>query len=190
MHDIEYQPYEEGNGTATDGKSPLALEGPDYSSIESIITLCVLAIILIIVVAICRVIAKQSQQSIEAQQSRHEAKRHWSRKQEDIEDHLKVLEYQKSESLEDSRRGERSEDLEAGPRGEEGSDAFSIRTSAECAICLNRFESGQKVCQASNTACIHKFHAECMVAWLLKHPECPICRQEYLSDSSSEPDEM
>jgi hypothetical protein len=43
-----------------------------------------------------------------------------------------------------------------------------------CAICLNDYAHGE-IIQGSNN-CQHIFHAECIMKWLVKHQECPICR--------------
>lgn len=50
----------------------------------------------------------------------------------------------------------------------------------ECAICLLKFEKGDRVCESNNTACHHVFHEDCMTRWLLKQDLCPICRCTYL----------
>lgn len=44
----------------------------------------------------------------------------------------------------------------------------------DCAVCLENFEMGDK-CRLLPT-CKHSFHAQCVDAWLLKTPICPICR--------------
>ena len=52
----------------------------------------------------------------------------------------------------------------------------------DCAICLCSFVAGQEVCGSNNAACHHVFHKSCMVGWLSKHEECPMCREIYLLD--------
>jgi len=49
-----------------------------------------------------------------------------------------------------------------------------------CAICLEKFKKGDKVCSSYNKQCYHLFHHVCIQIWLLKHKECPCCRQNYL----------
>ena len=44
----------------------------------------------------------------------------------------------------------------------------------DCAVCLENFKMGDK-CRLLPT-CKHSFHAQCVDAWLLKTPICPICR--------------
>lgn len=51
-----------------------------------------------------------------------------------------------------------------------------------CAVCLSDYEVGDVVTWSSNPKCIHAFHRECVVDWLVKmQPEtpCPCCRQEF-----------
>ena len=49
-----------------------------------------------------------------------------------------------------------------------------------CSICLCPYAPGDIVCWSSNPGCHHLFHAECMSQWLMKHDDCPQCRQDYL----------
>ncbi|KAJ0112682.1 hypothetical protein Patl1_02717 [Pistacia atlantica] len=44
----------------------------------------------------------------------------------------------------------------------------------DCAVCLDNFKKGDK-CRLL-PLCNHSFHAQCVDAWLLKNPNCPICR--------------
>jgi len=51
-----------------------------------------------------------------------------------------------------------------------------------CAICLSSYHPGDVVVWSSNPECVHAFHRECVVDWLIKmQPEtpCPCCRQEF-----------
>ncbi|KAK4757072.1 hypothetical protein SAY87_007199 [Trapa incisa] len=43
-----------------------------------------------------------------------------------------------------------------------------------CAVCLENFKVGEK-CRLL-PICSHSFHADCVDAWLVKMPSCPICR--------------
>ena len=44
----------------------------------------------------------------------------------------------------------------------------------DCAVCLENFKMGDK-CRLL-PICKHSFHAQCVDAWLLKTPICPLCR--------------
>jgi hypothetical protein len=49
-----------------------------------------------------------------------------------------------------------------------------------CAVCLSEFKKGEKLAQSTNSECRHVFHQKCVVDWLVKHPECPVCRRHFL----------
>lgn len=82
--------------------------------------------------------------------------------------------------------------------------------SGGCAVCLCEYEVGDRICWASNDACPHVFHEDCLLNWLLavgrkkqkrrrNHPEestgdrvkdvtafpmlCPCCRQQYVYEN-------
>jgi hypothetical protein len=46
-----------------------------------------------------------------------------------------------------------------------------------CAICLDDYKHGEAIQGSKN--CVHVFHAECIMDWLVKHQECPICRTDF-----------
>lgn len=52
---------------------------------------------------------------------------------------------------------------------------------AECAVCLEAFQSGDR-CRVIPT-CSHAFHVPCADAWLSKCCVCPICRRSVVCDS-------
>lgn len=56
-----------------------------------------------------------------------------------------------------------------GGEGEDGGDA--TRQSREvpngCAVCMDPFRVGDRVCWSSNNGCPHAFHEKCLVNWLL-----------------------
>lgn len=46
----------------------------------------------------------------------------------------------------------------------------------ECSICLNDFDDGDTVRRLS--VCGHSFHKSCIDLWLLRRPDCPLCKRE------------
>eukprot|EP00540_Astrosyne_radiata_P001713 CAMPEP_0116843644 /NCGR_PEP_ID=MMETSP0418-20121206/12205_1 /TAXON_ID=1158023 /ORGANISM="Astrosyne radiata, Strain 13vi08-1A" /LENGTH=291 /DNA_ID=CAMNT_0004474425 /DNA_START=154 /DNA_END=1029 /DNA_ORIENTATION=- len=58
-----------------------------------------------------------------------------------------------------------------------------------CDICLMDYEAGEEVAWSPNDACEHAFHKECIVDWILRNPKCPLCRNDYLHDSSKKKQE-
>lgn len=58
--------------------------------------------------------------------------------------------------------------------------------SRTCPICLCEYENGESICWSHNKQCAHHFHAQCGIAWLAKHTECPICRANYLVQPPSD----
>ena len=59
-----------------------------------------------------------------------------------------------------------------------------------CAICLNDYQRDEILCWSQNTRCKHFFHRDCMEEWLLKHHECPCCRNNYLSLGDGDDDDV
>lgn len=60
-----------------------------------------------------------------------------------------------------------------------------------CAICLMQYKVGSHVSWSSNEECVHVFHRDCILLWLLKKRTsgderqyvCPCCRREFVSES-------
>lgn len=62
----------------------------------------------------------------------------------------------------------------------------------QCAICLCDYTKGDNVVLSSNTSCLHAFHQECIIEWLVKMQEgtpCPCCRRPFVELESVEVDE-
>ena len=49
-----------------------------------------------------------------------------------------------------------------------------------CDICLGDYEVGDEICWSPNKECIHHFHKDCCLDWLMKSTKCPECRREYV----------
>lgn len=85
--------------------------------------------------------------------------------------------------LNDIEMGERSQSFSS--LGEETGQlklATGMLVSNCCAVCLSSYRIGDTVTWSSNPKCIHAFHRDCVVDWLVKmQPEtpCPCCRQEF-----------
>lgn len=47
-----------------------------------------------------------------------------------------------------------------------------------CNICLCDYQTGEEV--SKGPICHHDFHTECIIDWLLRNEQCPICRQDFL----------
>ena len=54
----------------------------------------------------------------------------------------------------------------------------------ECPICLDTFKKDQSLSQARGGRCNHKFHEYCLTPWLLKHDDCPCCREKIIDEST------
>jgi hypothetical protein len=55
-----------------------------------------------------------------------------------------------------------------------------------CPVCLSGYQDGDGVSWSTNTACEHLFHKDCIRAWLLKHYDCPMCRNTFLPEEEEE----
>lgn len=54
-----------------------------------------------------------------------------------------------------------------------------------CSICLCNYNVGNTVVWSSNEACEHVFHENCILQWLMKQregPLCPCCRRDFVLD--------
>ncbi|KAK9155030.1 hypothetical protein Sjap_002510 [Stephania japonica] len=52
---------------------------------------------------------------------------------------------------------------------------LNVDTGNDCAICLGEFEVGSEL---TCMPCAHAFHGECIVEWLERSNQCPLCRFE------------
>lgn len=54
-----------------------------------------------------------------------------------------------------------------------------------CSICLSNYAVGNTIVWSSNEACDHVFHEGCILQWLMKQrdgPLCPCCRRDFVLD--------
>eukprot|EP00934_Nitzschia_sp_Nitz4_P001032 Nitzschia sp. Nitz4//scaffold67_size101165//89606//91117//NITZ4_004543-RA/size101165-augustus-gene-0.17-mRNA-1//1//CDS//3329556516//1032//frame0 len=54
-----------------------------------------------------------------------------------------------------------------------------------CSICLGNYQVGTPLVWSNNEACEHVFHEQCILQWLLKQregPLCPCCRRDFVLD--------
>ena len=80
------------------------------------------------------------------------------------------------------------EEREKGVAEKNNADQFMIMnmistltsTSASCAICLEKYEHGQKIAGSKNSNCNHYFHLGCITDWLLHCDKCALCREPFL----------
>lgn len=81
------------------------------------------------------------------------------------------------------------EDMER-KKGSGGSDlsarSTAPQTKAQCSICLGNYEPGNIVYWSKKDGCSHVFHDDCILEWLMKHNDCPLCRRNLLSADGTE----
>ncbi|KAL8254789.1 hypothetical protein R6Q59_033010 [Mikania micrantha] len=63
-----------------------------------------------------------------------------------------------------------------------------VSGSEDCSICLERFNDGE-ICRVI-PVCDHVFHARCVDRWLMKVPNCPICRTRVRLDTGTAVDSL
>lgn len=82
-----------------------------------------------------------------------------------------------SELIEDIETG-----TTAGPAepNTDDDDDDGVNTERECMICMEEFAAGDSV--AWSIHCDHVFHDDCLTEWLMKHDNCPYCRQLVIPD--------
>lgn len=56
----------------------------------------------------------------------------------------------------------------------------TIYSPKKCSICLERYAPNDEICWSNNPNCYHAYHLDCLVDWLMRSDECPLCREDYL----------
>jgi len=59
---------------------------------------------------------------------------------------------------------------------DEDSVYINDRHVSSCSICIDEYDVGDEYFVASK--CRHIFHSDCILLWLTKHYECPVCREK------------
>ena len=67
-------------------------------------------------------------------------------------------------------------DLEEGSLSKSEGTANSVQF---CNICLEEYKIGDEIAWSKNELCHHAFHKECIIEWLARHQDCPVCRNKY-----------
>jgi len=57
-----------------------------------------------------------------------------------------------------------------------GRDGIEDDYDNMCSICFEPFSDNEDLSWSKTNKCQHVFHSECLVTWLMKHEDCPICR--------------
>jgi hypothetical protein len=64
--------------------------------------------------------------------------------------------------------------------GEIWSECDNENEGLECPVCMDSIQVGAIVSWSANPKCRHYFHHACIKEWLLKHSDCPFCRECFL----------
>lgn len=51
-----------------------------------------------------------------------------------------------------------------------------------CSVCLDAFEAGDTLSWSKELRCKHVFHGGCLLPWLMKNDDCPMCRTTLIQD--------
>ena len=55
-----------------------------------------------------------------------------------------------------------------------------------CSVCLEAFEAGETLAWSRKLKCQHAYHHDCLIPWLMKNDDCPMCRTTLIEDSDYE----
>lgn len=65
-------------------------------------------------------------------------------------------------------------------------EAAQNYTHNACSICNEEYRHSDKICWSRNENCVHAFHLECKIQYLLNTDECILCRHDFLRKHISE----
>ena len=51
-----------------------------------------------------------------------------------------------------------------------------------CSVCLDAFKAGDTLSWSKDLRCKHVFHGGCLLLWLMKNDDCPMCRTTLIQD--------
>jgi len=67
------------------------------------------------------------------------------------------------------------------PIGLEPNDSSTSYTTLQsCSICFDEYKENDEICCSKNRGCKHVFHKKCIVQWLMRNDDCPLCRAPFL----------
>jgi hypothetical protein len=59
-------------------------------------------------------------------------------------------------------------------------NALNCYSSTSCSICCESYHFDDSIACSKNNKCNHVYHEACIINWLLKHDDCPLCRRSYI----------
>lgn len=62
----------------------------------------------------------------------------------------------------------------------------TIYSPKKCSICLESYVPNDEICWSNNPNCYHAYHLDCLIDWLMRSDECPLCREQYLYNRGDE----
>lgn len=91
-----------------------------------------------------------------------------------------------SEPIEIIPAAERRRQMEGKLRHIQPDDIAVGEERYSCSICLNDFDTADKLSGSINRECQHYFHTECILEAFLQRPkphyECPVCRRDFFNE--------
>ena len=62
----------------------------------------------------------------------------------------------------------------------------AVEESMQCPICFIDAQDGEMIATLETT-CGHRFHRTCLLTWLMRTNECPLCRERVMPDWARSP---
>ena len=86
------------------------------------------------------------------------------------------------DEIRDAEESSTDEDVD----GSEKNRPQSHASLPPCAICGENYRVKDVICWSKSDQCSHAFHVECIKPWLMRHHQCPMCRQDYLAQEQDD----